>query len=59
MNRTLKCPEGAILIEAILLQSFWPDAIEHATQIYNMLSFSSNGMTPHEKLTGTKPFPKD
>ena len=54
-HRTLKERVRCILYTAGLGVEFWPDALIHATWLYNRTYHSAIDMTPHQAFTRRKP----
>jgi hypothetical protein len=54
-HRTLKERVRCLLYTAGLGTTFWPDALIHATWLYNRTYHSAIDMTPHQAFTGRKP----
>ncbi|PNW85445.1 hypothetical protein CHLRE_03g186800v5 [Chlamydomonas reinhardtii] len=55
LNRTLMERTRALLFEAVLPPSFWPEAVVHACHVRNLSPSTSCSSTPWEAFTGNKP----
>ena len=58
LNRSLKEPATAMLLESYLLLIFWCDAIQASTRLYNRMPHSGTSSTPYELLNGSRPSAK-